>query len=85
MSNKSNTTLLEQLTLQPNVMAMLSTSIQEVDPIIEIQVIYNVDRSTAIEVYEIIGDNYTNEDLMAKMFCIATPSYITKMKGDSSC
>lgn len=71
--------------IKPNIIAMLSTPSYQVDPIIEIQSFYNVNRDTACDIYETIGDNYTDENLVANRFGIATPSYIATLKGGLSC
>ena len=77
-TQESNTALLEQ---QPNIIAMLSTPLQAVDPIIEIQTLYNIDRLCACDIYEEIGEDYTDENMVACMFGIASPGYLAKMKG----
>lgn len=77
-NSKSSTALLEQ---QPNIQAMLSTPLQAVDPILEIQSLYNIDQFTACDIYEGIGDDYTNQNMVACMFGIASPAYLAELKG----
>ena len=56
-----------------------------VDPIQEIQTIYNVSFMVAVDIYEEVGERYTDEIWVAAVCGIASPAYLQELKGGLSC
>lgn len=73
-----------QLQLPSNIVAFMTAPPAPVDPIREIQQMYNVDRETAFEIYEMVGERYVNEDTVASFCGIASPAYLEELKGGLS-
>lgn len=67
--------------LPSNIVAFMTAPSVPVDPILEISTLYNVDQYYACDIYETVGDDYTNEALVAAMCGIASP----ETKGGLSC
>jgi hypothetical protein len=71
--------------LPSNIVAFMTAPSVPVDQIQEIQIIYNVSFRIAVDIYEEVGERYTDEIWVAAKCGIASPSYLAQMKGGLSC
>ncbi|QQT44888.1 Uncharacterised protein [Sphingobacterium multivorum] len=71
--------------LPSNIVAFMTAPSVPVDPIQEIQTIYNVSLRIAVDIYEEVGERYTEEIWVAAVCGIASPAYLQEMKGGLSC
>lgn len=72
----------KEQSLPMNLIGLLSSqSYNAENPIPEIQQIYGVTYEVAHDIYETVGEDYHCERMVAALCSIATPAYITKMKG----
>lgn len=74
-----------QLQLPSNIVAFMTAPSVPVDQIQEIQTIYNVSISTAVDIYESVGERYTDEMWVAALCGIASPACLAELKGGLSC
>ncbi len=71
--------------LPSNIVAFMTAPSVPVDQIQEIQTIYNVSLRIAVDIYESVGERYTDEIWVAAVCGIASPAYLQEMKGGLSC
>ena len=71
--------------LPSNIVAFMTAPSVPVDPIQEIQTIYNVSLRIAASIYEEVGERYTDENWVAAVCGIASPAYLQEVKGGLSC
>ncbi|QQT26831.1 hypothetical protein [Sphingobacterium spiritivorum] len=71
--------------LPSNIVAFITAPSVQVDHIQEIQTIYNVDLRITCDIYETVGDQYTNESSVAAFCGIASPAYLAELKGGVQC
>lgn len=72
----------QEQTLPMNLIGLLSSRSYNVEnPIHEIEQIYGVTSEIAHDIYETVGEDYHCERMVAALCSIATPAYISKMKG----
>lgn len=82
MSNKSTIQAHQEQSLPMNLIGLLSSrSFKAENPIHEIEQIYGVTSEVAHDIYETVGEDYHCERMVAALCCIATPTYISNMKG----
>lgn len=78
-------TEIKTIQLPSNIVAFITAPSVPVDPIQEIQTIYNVSLRIAASIYEEVGERYVDEIWVAAVCGIASPSYLAEMKGGLSC